>query len=82
MNKFYSYLLPIAFLIIVYGIAIVLLNDELVAYIGLLVSLIWLNRVADKFNNKIVKVLTLILLTGAILWGILILYVAWGWRAG
>jgi len=73
MNKFYSYLSPIAFFIIIHALAIMLFNNEPIAYFGLLISSIWLHRVASKFDNKVVKILSIVIFSIAILWGCLIL---------
>ncbi len=82
MNKFYAYISPISFFVIVSAVAIMILNNEFVIYIGLLISLFWLNRVGAKFNNAILQIVTTVALFVTLLWGMLMLLVAWGWRAG
>ncbi|HEY4512442.1 MAG TPA: hypothetical protein VJH63_02135 [Candidatus Paceibacterota bacterium] len=78
MNKFYKYLLPVTLLIVAFGIS-ALMNNEFVLYIGWVISLIWLNRIGAGFQNKLVKILTAILLIVTIIWtaGLLLWASAW-----
>jgi hypothetical protein len=58
-----------------YGLS-VFVNNEFILFIGILVFFVWSNRVAAKFNDKIVKVTTLTLIivvavwvVGLLMWG-------------
>lgn len=81
MNKFYKYLLPVVLLIIALGIS-TFINNQFVLFLGWVISLIWLNRVALEFNNKFVKITTMVLIIGTIIWSILLLFSAQQWSIG
>lgn len=82
MSKFYTYIIPIFFFAIVSYISIIIFNNEAFVFAGLIISLIWINRIGVKFDNKIVKIITLSLLVLFILWAVLMLFVARGWSSG
>jgi hypothetical protein len=74
MNKFYTYLLPVVLLIISF-VTSTFFNNEFILYIGWVISLILMNKIAHSYQNKIVKkiilalfVLTVICTIGLLLW--------------
>jgi len=81
MDKFYKYLLPIILLVIAFGVS-TFLNNEFVLFAGWVISLIWLNRVAFEFQDKFVKILTIILLSVTIIFFIVLLFGALEWSSG
>lgn len=69
MNKFYKYLLPVVLLVIVFGLS-TFIDNQLVLFIGWMISLVWLNRVASNFKNKALTIITTALIFISIIWGI------------
>jgi len=76
MNKSIAYLIPITVLTVAYGLS-VFVNNEFILFAGLLISLIWFNRVAAMFQDRAIKILTMIIIiviaiwaTGLLMWGL------------
>ncbi len=78
MNKFYKYLLPVVLLVITFGVS-TFINNQLVLFIGWIISLVWLNRVASGFKNKVLTIITATLIVISIIWGIVLLFYVSAW---
>ena len=78
MNKFYKYLLPVVLLVIAFGVS-TFINNQLVLFVGWIISLVWLNRVASSFKNKALTIVTTTLVVISIIWGIGLLFYMSAW---
>ena len=88
MNRFYSYIAPIAFLVFYFAF-VPKLFEEIGDYVGIVfvtigcgVPLIWLNRVAKHFDNKVLSVLTIIAMVILVGWIIFALMLISAWSSG
>jgi hypothetical protein len=75
MNKSTAYLIPVIVLAAAYGLS-VFVNNQIILFAGLLVSLIWFNRVATTFQDKAIKILTMIAIIVIAIWAVGLLM--WG----
>ena len=78
MNKFYTYILPVCVIVISLVISVII-DNQFVVYGGFVVSLIWLNRIAAKYDNKILKIITLLAIMLTVIWTIGLLMWASSW---
>ncbi len=67
MNKSIAYLIPVIVLAATYGLS-VSMDNQIILFVGLLVSLVWFNRVAAKFQDKAIKILTLVAIVAVVIW--------------
>ena len=75
MNKSIAYLIPVIVLAVAYSVS-VFVNNQIILFVGLLVSLTWFNRVATTFQDKAIKILTMIAIIVAAIWAVGLLM--WG----
>ena len=75
MNKSIAYLIPVIVLAAAYGLSVAM-DNQIIIFIGLLISLVWFNRTAAKFEDKAIKILTLIAIIAVAIWAIGLLM--WG----
>jgi hypothetical protein len=74
MNKFYKYLPPVVLLVVAFVIS-TFTNNQFVLFIGWIISLIWLNRIASKLNHKIIVIISAIVGIVTVAWSaMMILY--------
>lgn len=78
MNKFYAYIAPIGLLIFSFAITS-FTNNEFILYVGWIISLIWLNRVAHSYHNVVLRILTTTFLIITIIWTICLLIWSSAW---